>query len=69
MAKDIDFITLFYIGSLYESILFIQSILRSVRFKNALYELYVDSKLMKTKSSVDINNTKVELKLGLGNYE
>lgn len=69
MAKDIDFITLFYIGSLYESILFIQLILRSVRFKNALYELYVDGKLIQTKSSVDINNTKVELELGLGNYE
>ncbi len=36
---------------------------------NAMFELYVDGKLKKTKSSNTLNNTKVSLKLDLGNHE
>lgn len=36
---------------------------------NAYCEVYVDNKLVKTKSSVDLSNTKIELNLQSGNHE
>lgn len=36
---------------------------------NALYELYVDGKLLKTKTSADLKTEEIKLELGLGNHE
>ncbi len=36
---------------------------------NAICEVYLDGKLVKTKSSADLSQTKINLELGLGNHE
>ena len=36
---------------------------------NALYEVYLDGELIKSNTSSDLNNTKISLKLDLGNHE
>ena len=36
---------------------------------NAFYEVYLDNKLIKTKSSADLNSNKISLELNLGNHQ
>ena len=36
---------------------------------NALYEIYVNNELIKTKNSADLNSNKIDLELNLGNHQ